>query len=68
MWSRPAAKHFGSTRQVDEALSGFAFLSPNLIGFFIFFAFPLLFSLWVSFFDRVGPNVRRNNRLDQLHP
>ena len=60
MWSRPAAKHFGSTRQVDEALSGFAFLSPNLIGFFIFFAFPLLFSLWVSFFDWDTTNTTRD--------
>jgi ABC-type sugar transport system permease subunit len=60
MWSRPAAKYFGSTRQVDEALSGFAFLSPNLIGFFIFFAFPLLFSLWVSFFDWDTTNTTRD--------
>jgi ABC-type sugar transport system permease subunit len=51
MWSRQAARHFGTSRAAEEALSGLAFLSPNLIGFSIFFAFPLLFSLWVSFFD-----------------
>ncbi len=51
MWSRRAARHFGTSRAAEEALSGLAFLSPNLIGFSIFFAFPLLFSLWVSFFD-----------------
>ena len=60
MWSRAAAKHFGSTRQVDEALSGLAFLSPNLLGFLIFFAFPLLFSLWVSFFDWDTTNTTRD--------
>ncbi len=60
MWSRPAAKHFGSTRATDEALSGLAFLSPNLLGFLIFFAFPLLFSLWVSFFDWDTTNTARD--------
>ena len=59
MWSRAAAKHFGSTRGTDEALSGLAFLSPNLLGFLIFFAFPLLFSLWVSFFDWDTTNTAR---------
>ena len=51
MWSRRAARHFGTSRAAEEALTGLAFLSPNLIGFAVFFAFPLLFSLWVSFFD-----------------
>ena len=60
MWSRVAAKHFGSTRATDEALSGLAFLSPNLLGFLIFFAFPLLFSLWVSFFDWDTTNTTRD--------
>ena len=59
MWSRAAAKHFDSTRGMDEALSGLAFLSPNLLGFLIFFAFPLLFSLWVSFFDWDTTNTGR---------
>ncbi len=51
MWSRRAANHFDTPRRVEEALSGLAFLSPNLLGFMIFFAFPLMFSLYVSFFD-----------------
>lgn len=33
----------------DEALNGFLFLSPNLLGFLFFFAGPLLLSLYVSF-------------------
>jgi ABC-type sugar transport system permease subunit len=59
MWSRAASRHFDSSRGTDEALSGLAFLSPNLLGFFIFFAFPLLFSLWVSFFDWDTTNTTR---------
>jgi len=60
MWSRPVARHFGTTRSTEEALSGLAFLSPNLLGFLIFFAFPLLFSLWVSFFDWDTTNTSRD--------
>ncbi len=33
----------------EEMLNGLLFLSPNLIGFLLFFAGPLLFSLYVSF-------------------
>lgn len=40
---------FGTTRDQGEALDGFLFASPNLIGFLAFFAGPLLFSLYVSF-------------------
>jgi ABC-type sugar transport system permease subunit len=40
---------FGSRRDQEEALDGFLFASPNLLGFAAFFAFPLLFSLFVSF-------------------
>lgn len=60
MWSRAAARHFGSTLTTDETLTGLAFLSPNLLGFLIFFAFPLLFSLWVSFFDWDTTNTTRD--------
>jgi ABC-type sugar transport system permease subunit len=60
MWSRPVARHFGTTRSTEEALSGLAFLSPNLLGFMIFFAFPLLFSLWVSFFDWDTTNTSKD--------
>ncbi len=51
MWARRIARHFGTTAGEEAALSGLAFLSPNLIGFTFFFAGPLLFSLVVSFFD-----------------
>lgn len=59
MWSRPAARHFGTNRSTEDTLSGLAFLSPNLLGFLVFFAFPLLFSLWVSFFDWKTTNTGR---------
>jgi len=51
MWARRVARHFGTTSGEEQALSGLAFLSPNLLGFATFFAFPLLLSLWVSFYD-----------------
>ncbi len=35
----------------DEAISGYLFLSPNLLGFLLFFAGPLIFSLYISFTD-----------------
>lgn len=60
MWSRAAARHFGTKASTEEALSGLAFLSPNLLGFMVFFAFPLLFSLWVSFFDWDTTNTTRD--------
>ena len=49
MWRRPAAEAMHAKRQHAEALSGLLFLSPNLFGFLLFFAVPLLFSLLVSF-------------------
>lgn len=60
MWSRQAATHFGTSRSTEDTLSGLAFLSPNLIGFAVFFAFPLLFSLFVSFFDWKTTNTGRD--------
>jgi ABC-type sugar transport system permease subunit len=51
MWQRRVAVHFGTSASEEQTLSGLAFLSPNLIGFAFFFAFPLLFSLFVSFYD-----------------
>lgn len=60
MWSRAAATHFGTPRSTDDTLSGLAFLSPNLIGFGVFFAFPLLFSLFVSFFDWKTTNTGKD--------
>jgi ABC-type sugar transport system permease subunit len=60
MWSRSAARYFGTSRAAEEALSGLAFLSPNLLGFLVFFAFPLLFSLWVSLFDWKTTNTGKD--------
>ncbi len=51
IWARRVARHFGTTSSEEQTLSGLAFLSPNLLGFATFFAFPLLLSLWVSFYD-----------------
>ena len=45
MWRRPMADEFGATNADGEMLSGYLFLSPNLIGFLLFFAGPLLLSL-----------------------
>jgi ABC-type sugar transport system permease subunit len=60
MWSRRAATYFGTKSSTEEALSGLAFLSPNLLGFLVFFAFPLMFSLWVSFFDWDTTNTSKD--------
>lgn len=49
MWQRSVAETLGARHTEDEALEGFLFLSPNLLGFLIFFAGPLLLSLYVSF-------------------
>lgn len=49
MWRQPAADAFNATNADGEMLLGYLFLSPNLIGFLVFFAGPLLLSLYVSF-------------------
>lgn len=49
MWGRDSADSFSATNSDQETLNGWLFLSPNLIGFLIFFAGPLVFSLYVSF-------------------
>lgn len=49
MWRRPAADAFKATNADGEMLAGYLFLSPNLIGFLLFFAGPLLLSLYFSF-------------------
>jgi ABC-type sugar transport system permease subunit len=51
MWRQAAATAFGATNADKEMLEGYLFLSPNLIGFLVFFAGPLLLSLYVSFTD-----------------
>lgn len=49
MWRRPVAEAFRATNADAEMLNGYLFLSPNLIGFLLFFAGPLLLSLYFSF-------------------
>ena len=49
MWRQATADIFDATNSQKEALEGYLFLSPNLLGFIVFFAGPLLLSLYVSF-------------------
>lgn len=54
MWSGSAARTLGAKQRDDDLLSGYMFLSPNLLGFLFFFAGPLLFSLAISFTNSDG--------------
>lgn len=54
MWSQRAAVRFDASAEKLESQSGWLFLSPNLIGFLLFFAGPLVFSLVISFYDWDG--------------
>lgn len=49
MWRGDTARLLGAKNIHSERLNGWLFLSPNLLGFLIFFAGPLLISLYVSF-------------------
>jgi ABC-type sugar transport system permease subunit len=51
MWRAPTGIYMRHNRFEFEALEGFLFLSPNLLGFLIFFAFPLVFSFYISLTD-----------------
>lgn len=51
MWRTPTADALGAQTGHEEMLNGWLFLSPNLLGFLIFFAGPLLISLYLSFTD-----------------
>lgn len=51
MWRSPVATAMHEKVADNEMLNGYLFLSPNLLGFLLFFAGPLLFSLYVSFTD-----------------
>lgn len=51
LWRPASAMAFDTPASTERTLSGLAFLSPNIIGFLAFFAFPLAFSLYVSTFD-----------------
>ena len=54
MWSARMAVLFDASADALEAQSGWLFLSPNLIGFLLFFAGPLIFSLVISFYEWDG--------------
>lgn len=47
-WSRATAEELNASHMQEELLNGYVFLSPNLLGFLIFFAGPLLLSLYIS--------------------
>ena len=49
MWRAPAAQALNVKTSHEQMLNGWLFLSPNLLGFMIFFAGPLLLSFYFSF-------------------
>jgi ABC-type sugar transport system permease subunit len=49
MWREPSATAMNARARHEEMLNGWLFLSPNLLGFLIFFAGPLALSLYFSF-------------------
>ena len=51
LWRTRTRNTFGTTQQRQEQIEGFLFLSPNLLGFMLFFAGPLVFSFTISFWD-----------------
>lgn len=51
LWRARTRTVFGTSRQRQEQIEGFLFLSPNLLGFMLFFAGPLVFSFVISFWD-----------------
>lgn len=51
MWRLPTAQLLGARSHHEQMLNGWLFLSPNLLGFCIFFAGPLLLSFYFSFTD-----------------
>ncbi len=50
MWAQRVAIHYDTSADKLESQAGWLFLSPNLIGFLLFFAGPLIFSLVISFY------------------
>jgi ABC-type sugar transport system permease subunit len=51
MWRSDLSRAFGATSRHAEMLNGYLFVAPNVLGFLLFFAGPLLFSLYLSFTD-----------------
>jgi ABC-type sugar transport system permease subunit len=58
MWKSASAAAMGARNFHSERLNGWLFLSPNFLGFLIFFAGPLLFSLYSSFTNSDGLGQR----------
>lgn len=54
LWRDEAARVFGSNQTQTDVMNGWLFVSPNVLGFFAFFAGPLIASLWVSLTDSDG--------------
>jgi ABC-type sugar transport system permease subunit len=52
--SERSARYFRVENAQAEALTGWLYLSPNLLGFLAFFAGPLIFSMVISFYDWDG--------------
>lgn len=50
-WSESIATAFDATSTQREALDGLLYVSPNVLGFLLFFVGPLLFSLYASLTD-----------------
>ncbi len=53
-WMLALGRFFGESTDQQAAWQGWLMLSPNLIGFMIFFAGPLLLSFYFSFTDSTG--------------
>ena len=51
IWREPSARALQAQTRHEAMLNGYLFLSPNLLGFLLFFAGPLVLSLYVSFTD-----------------
>ncbi len=49
IWREPTANALHANNSHVESLDGYLFLAPNLLGFLLFFAGPLIFSLYISF-------------------
>ena len=54
VWSHQATAVFRSTQVELEAMDGFLFAAPNVLGFLAFFAGPLAVSLFISFTEWDG--------------
>lgn len=51
MWRERTAQALSAKTNHEQILNGWLFLSPNLLGFLIFFAGPLILSFYFSFTD-----------------